>query len=98
VAKKPGLGVIGVKRGLWRLLVSGVRLVGILPFLDRLGYPCGIPLCVLDLLLCLLVGGSPDVDQVEEGCRGIKGCRCLSRDRPVSGSLTRVGREVELTA
>jgi hypothetical protein len=58
--------------GLW------VGLVGVFALLQRLGYPGGVPFRVLDLLLCLVVRGTPDVDEVEKGRGRVKGCRRLS--------------------
>lgn len=78
-AKHLDLWIIWIQLWLFLdLLRFGVRLVGIFALLQRLGYPGGVPFRVLDLLLCLVVGGAPDVDQVEKGRRRVKGCRRLS--------------------
>jgi hypothetical protein len=71
-------GIIRVQLWLrFEFLRFRVRLVWVLSVLDRLRYAGRIPFRVLDLLLCLLVGRSPDVYEVEEGCGGIEGLRGL---------------------
>jgi hypothetical protein len=59
------------------VFVLWVRLVRILTLLESLDYPSGIPLCVLDLLLCFLVWRTPYVYKVEEGSGGIESHGCL---------------------
>lgn len=87
-AKHLDLWVVRIQLWLFLgLLRFGVRLVGIFALLQRLGYPGGVPFCVLDLLLCLVVGGAPDVDQVEKGRGRVKGCRrlpCMMSGEPVN--------------
>lgn len=68
------------RRLLWRLFLLGVRLVGIFALFDCPDDPGGIPLCVLDLLLCFLVWRAPYVDEVEEGSGRVESHGCLLRD------------------
>jgi hypothetical protein len=61
--------------------VPWIRLVGVLALFNRLDDPRRVPLCVLDLLLCLLVDRAPDIRDVEEGCGRIECCRGLPGTR-----------------
>ena len=58
----------------------GVRFIRIVALPDRLDYPGGVPLCILDLLLRFLVWRTPYVDEMKEGSGGVEGHGCVLRD------------------
>lgn len=55
-----------------------VGFVGVLAFADGLEYAGGVPLCELDLLEDVWLGGSPFVSEIEEGGSSVKGVGGLS--------------------
>lgn len=67
-----------VRRLLWRGLRDWVGFVGVFALLDSFDDTNGVPFCVAEFGLDLLVWFTPDVEQLEERGRGEEGIRCLS--------------------